>query len=449
MPPSLDDVLAKADQALEASDVQTALGLFTYAADVLQRRLDGTPAAAANGNGSAIASVDENEIRSLLSRVLGQAGEARVSLGDPEGGRENFEEAIELLGNLTTDEEMAGSEVDHASSTADAQTCEARAGLHLYLGQLSAGKEALASYQAGVKDLERCVKILDRIANTGAASAGARAVEDGNGEGSFQTALVETRKQLCGAYCSVVELYMTDLCFEPDAEEQCEAFLSSALAVDDGTAPDAMQTKANLRLSQRRGEEAVHSILEAYSRMRAGCEAMADLVGLGREDEERRKKSNDKDDEEAKAKELVEIDAANSLPGFEFRCQTSKILLECAAVLGDSDRGGGEGADDSDARRNACVECAIQVLGSLLAENDEVVEVWYLLGCAFEVMSPTNVDAAKFYWETALAMLAKVQEGMEQAGDEVDDEELQCVIDQSNEIKERLDNLLDEAEEDE
>ena len=116
-----------------------------------------------------------------------------MSLGDPDGGRENFEEAIELLGNLTIDEEMAGSEVDHASSMADAQTCEARAGLHLYLGQLSAGKEALASYQAGVKDLERCVKILDKIANTGAAAAGAIAVEDGKGEGSVQTALVETR----------------------------------------------------------------------------------------------------------------------------------------------------------------------------------------------------------------------------------------------------------------
>ena len=256
---------------------------------------------------------------------------------------------------------------------------------------------------------------------------------------------------------------MTDLCFEPDAEEQCEAMLASAMAIDDGRAPDALQAKANLRLTQRRGEEAVHSILEAYGRMKIGCESMADLVGLGKvdgdEDEAARKRGgnedDDDDDEEAKAKELVEIDAASSLPGFEFRCQTSKILLECAAVLGDSDRGGGGcgdednvGSDENDARKNACVESAIQVLGSLLAENDEVVEVWYLLGCAFEAMSPTSVDAAKYYWETALTMLAKVKEGMDQAGDdEVEDEEKQCIIDQANEIKERLDTMLDEAEE--
>jgi len=248
---------------------------------------------------------------------------------------------------------------------------------------------------------------------------------------------------------------MTDLCFEPNAEEQCEAMLASAMAMDDGTAPDALQAKANLRLTQRRGEEAVHSILEAYGRMKVGCEAMADLVGLGKEDgaegEGGQKKAGRNGDEEARAKELVEIDAASALPGFEFRCQTSKILLECAAVLGDSDRGGGEdngGADGNDARRNACVESAIQVLGSLLAENDEVVEVWYLLGCAFEATTPANVDAAKYYWETALTMLAKVKEGMDQAGaNEVDDEEKQCIIDQTNEIKERLDTMLDEAEE--
>ena len=261
---------------------------------------------------------------------------------------------------------------------------------------------------------------------------------------------------------------MTDLCFEPDAEEQCEAMLASAMAIDDGRAPDALQAKANLRLTQRRGEEAVHSILEAYGRMKIGCESMADLVGLGKvdgdEDKAARKKGgneeddDDDDDEDAKAKELVEIDAASALPGFEFRCQTSKILLECAAVLGDSDRGGGGvgvgdedhvGSDENDARKNACVESAIQVLGSLLAENDEVVEVWYLLGCAFEATTPTNVDAAKYYWETALTMLAKVKEGMDMAGDEVDDEEKQCIIDQTNEIKERLDAMLDEAEEDE
>ena len=190
-PPSLEEVLAKAEASLEASDVETALSLFAYAADVLRSRLDGTASPAITS--SSISAMGEDEIKSLLSRVLGKAGEARVSLGDPDGGRENFEEAIELLGSpATMDEEMEGSEAaDQSSMVADAQLCEARAGLHLYLGQLSSEKDALASYQAGVKDLERCVKILDRLASAG---ADAPMEEDGEEEGfSMKSALAETR----------------------------------------------------------------------------------------------------------------------------------------------------------------------------------------------------------------------------------------------------------------
>merc|ERR1712038_476026 len=120
---------------------------------------------------------------------------------------------------------------------------------------------------------------------------------------------METRKQLCGAYCSMAELYLTDLCYEPNAEQECERSLTLALELDklmvleqqqtvnnniNGSGsgsgstilltPDAVQAMANLRLCQNRCMEAVPYILDAYSRMKVGCEAMADLVGLGRED---------------------------------------------------------------------------------------------------------------------------------------------------------------------
>ena len=192
-PPSVEEVLAKAEASLEASDVETACGLFAYAADVLRSRLDGTSPAGIPS--SSLSAMSEDEIKSLLSRVLGKAGEARVSLGDPDGGRENFQEAIELLGSTATmDEEMEGSEAaDQSSAVADAQLCEARAGLHLYLGQLSSEKDALASYQAGVKDLERCVKILDRLAGAGAGADAVMGEEGDEEEFSLKSALSETR----------------------------------------------------------------------------------------------------------------------------------------------------------------------------------------------------------------------------------------------------------------
>lgn len=219
------------------------------------------------------------------------------------------------------------------------------------------------------------------------------------------------RIQLCGAYCSVAELYLTDLCFEANAEHECESSLKAALELDEPTSsPDAVQAMANLRLSQNRGIEAVSYILEAYSRVKLGCEALADLVGLGIDNEMEGELDTD-DNAKSSAMELKgeALDAANALPGFEFRCQMAKLLLECAFILQDDDSSSSIDNDDHKERKTQCVESAIQVLGSLLAENDEVIEIWFLLGCAFSATDPKNNESSKYYFETALEMLEKLK----------------------------------------
>ena len=232
--------------------------------------------------------------------------------------------------------------------------------------------------------------------------------------------------------------------------------------------PDVVQTMANLRLSQNRGLDAVQYILDAYSRMKIGCEALAELVGLGRGENgditNPSNQTNNFEGEDDKAKELTDeaLQAVNGLPGFEFRCQSAKILLECASVLDQQSKEAEDivsGNNEMEVRnrmgteqRVSCVEAAIQVLGSLLAENDEVVEIWYLLGCAFASCTPSNSDAAKYYWESAVEMLLKVKEGMEQEVSGLSDEnegkedgkkELKDVMEKIEEVKQRILNLED------
>lgn len=240
---------------------------------------------------------------------------------------------------------------------------------------------------------------------------------------------------MCGGYCSVAELYLTDLCFEENAEQSCESALEAALKLDDPTSsPDAVQAMANLRLSQCRGFEAVAFMLEAYNRVKVGCEAMADLVGLGGD------QGKNVENEETAAKELKgeALDATNSLPGFEFRCQMAKLLLECASILEDVTNDGAKRIE----QRQRCVEGAVQVLGSLLAENDEVIEIWFLLGCAFASIEPKSDEASKYYFETALDMLEKVKKGLkgEMPTDEVKDE-IKDVKQKIKDVKHRLDDI--------
>ena len=202
---------------------------------------------------------------------------------------------------------------------------------------------------------------------------------------------------------------------------------------------------ANFRLSQSRLSEALECILKAYERMKEGCEAMSALVGLG--------SSNNKagidtsvELEETRARELVNVEAASSLPEYNFRCQTVKIMLECASLLENRENSSNvdSAAKNKDEMINTCAESAIQVLGSLIAENDEVIEVWYLLGCAFMACKPSNEDSAKYYWNHALEMLRKVKESLEEAidcgGDDEDEaeNELEMILCQIQDIEKKL-----------
>ncbi len=427
--PSLEDVLTQAESAMEMSDIDTAMKLFSYAAQVLRSRIHGADA----GNG------DEQD-KCTLANVLGKMGELNASCGDVEGARNDFLDAIELLGNQQeATEVMQGDDGECNISTA--QNSESKAGLYLYLGQLSTGTEALTALRIGVSELQRTVSILDRLVASKDDEANGMDIDGELNSLNLKRFMVETKRQLCAAYCSIGELYLTDLCEEPDAENSCEAALKAAVEVDAAaqiesgpfeseigpSQPDALQTMANLRLSQSRVAEALDCIMETYNRMKVGCEAMSGLVGLATDDKE--------GVQEAKARELLEIDAASTLPEYGFRLQTAKIMLECTSLVDDG----------NNHNKERCSESAIQVLGSLLAENDEVIEVWYLLGCAFMSCSPPNPDSARHYWENAITMLTKAKEQMVQSGEDVACE-LEVIKSQLEEVTKKLDELGEEME---
>ena len=218
---------------------------------------------------------------------------------------------------------------------------------------------------------------------------------------------------------------------------------------------DALQTMASLRLSQtERQLEAVPFVLRAYEKQRVGSEALATLVGLN-VDKKKRDGGNadDKVQEEVQAQELVEVEAANDLPEFEFRCQTAKLLLECAGLLKESSNSTMDDSSNHSDQEDECITAAISVLGSLLAQNDEVIEIWYLTGCAFAAKKPALTDTAKFYLERAKEMLADIQKALKEEDYYVDDserpeldEQLEMNATQLNDVQSKLDGLPDELE---
>lgn len=377
-----------ANEAMEALNVPKALLNYQAALPLLEEE-----------------EADNNNSQDLAI-ILTKLGDCKVSMGDQDGARDDFERAIALT-----------------------PPGPKRAGLYLNVGQLSLEDDALEAHELGIADLQRCIA---QYYEEEQEDDTIMTVDTDTDANNTTTSLKDLQQQLAKAHVTVAELYLTDLCFAENAEQTCELHVQKAMELCNPPLVDALQVMTSLRLSQQK-EGATTYILQVYDQLKTGCEALATLVGLKEEDPT--ETSSKKDDE---AVEFTEIDAADNLPGYEFRCQTAKLLLECASS-----------SENESTTKQQCVQAAIHVLGSLLAEEDEVVEVWYLLGCAFDMMQqPTHPDLAQHYWESALQMLLKVQEQLKQEVDYEDDddvlEQLTEVEGQIQEIQNKLQRLLEQ-----
>merc|ERR1712087_58342 len=93
----------------------------------------------------------------------------------------------------------------------------------MYLGQLQNGKDAISSFEKGISLMLSTQK-----------SEGTKDI---------------TVRSISVGYCSMAELYVTDLCDEPNAESECERYLQLSVKADPTNA-EAYHLLANLRLIQ-------------------------------------------------------------------------------------------------------------------------------------------------------------------------------------------------------
>jgi tetratricopeptide (TPR) repeat protein len=473
-PPTVDALLQVATTSMASLDIPIAYQAFQQAATMLQKQQQ--------EQASSSSSFSDDDTMKLI-QTLEKMAECQVSMGDPDVAREHFVQALELLVS-TNPEGMT-------TSSSSCSFLDTHSSLCLYIGQLSLEREALDAYGRGIRSLEQCVRQLEekKDKETPSGDGAETAVgmmdqqqQEEHTSTSTTTPLIqlhELKQKLSKAYCNVAELYLTDLCDDENAENDCEQYLEQALQildVDGEPLVDALQTMASLRLSQQPQEkqlEAVLYILRAFEKQRVGSEALATLVGLNHydddDDEEEDAEGTTMKSDKNEAKELLQLDAANNLPEFEFRCQTAKILLECAGLLkatrheggGDISTAatssvadiGGSCTQSSPAQQEAeCVSAAISVLGSLLAQNDEVVEIWYLTGCAFAAKFPTPlVDEARFYLDRAKEMLTEIRKSLQEEAlmadaSEQDDveEQLEMNATQLQDVQTKLDELQDD-----
>lgn len=153
------------------------------------------------------------------------------------------------------------------------------------------------------------------------------------------------KKQICAAFCSLAELYMTDLCYADEAEHQCEMYMQKAMEYDVGS-PEVTQAYANLRLTQRQLEDAKKYMQMTYDRLTA-CDE-------------------------------------NDRPSLDFRIFSGKLLIEVQLF-----------------------EAAADVLEGVMLEDDENAELWFLVGQCY--MAEQDYASAVDFFQKCHEMLTQLK----------------------------------------
>jgi hypothetical protein len=475
---SVAQLMAAAEHAVAVDDdPRHAIALYTVALHKCQSN-NGNNGSASNGGTTTPSVNGALQGESLLLQqcdLWERRAEVHVSLQNVQAATTDYQAALDALQSILSPATTVESNTNSKDNDIDmdkAQLWQRSAGLCMYLGQLSTAHDALAWYQQGCRGL--------KDAFSAAASRDHMATNDNTLDAATTTAWnAELSAQYATACCSIAELYLTDLCLEDGAELQCEGYLQTAIDPralhrpepdallfnatamsqngttesssnnnnnSSSTCIEAWQLLASLRLSQQRNVEATTIIMtKVYApTLAVPCRAVAALVGLeSLLQTTAAPRSNTRDGDNhavgtaaaaatTMATELTEaeMEQVQALPDFAFRCQASKLLLECAhhcaaAASAVSSATAEPPNVDPHCSITAldCAQAAVAVLGSLVAENDEVVEIWSLLGDAVSLVQKQQQAAqpsghsdalGPIYWERALEMLLVVQENLEE-----------------------------------
>ena len=112
------------------------------------------------------------------------------------------------------------------------------------------GKESLELYNKAIEIITKTVKEIESSSNKDIQI-------DPKAEQKIANSPQTLKQELSNSFCAVAELWMTDLCDESEAEQECDSNINKAIEADDSN-PEAWQTKARFHLIKSEFEVSTH-----------------------------------------------------------------------------------------------------------------------------------------------------------------------------------------------
>ncbi|KAG7529392.1 hypothetical protein FFLO_05707 [Filobasidium floriforme] len=187
-------------------------------------------------------------------------------------GQSNFEQAINSLA-LALDIEPANREAKEILGIAEIEGGDVEKGrehltgllpphvqdpapsTYLYLAQTApTPQEALQLYESAIKLLESKIEAFSTRGS-------GMEEEDADADVDVDVTKEELMKECITALVAMIEIWMSDLCFEPQASSECDTLIARALSIDPNDI-DALLTLSSIRMSQSKADEAKQVILQ-------------------------------------------------------------------------------------------------------------------------------------------------------------------------------------------
>ncbi|XP_073533520.1 uncharacterized protein [Phyllobates terribilis] len=283
--------------------------------------------------------------------ILDMMGNICMELGNAEKAKQVFLKAVDL-----------SPEKGHAK--------------YMCLGQIHGKEEALQYFQKGLDVMICAYQSQPQV----------------SGAANFSDEMEVTTKDLSAALCSVAEIYLTDLCMEEGAGDKCKEAITNALGYHPSS-PEALQLMASYLFSMEQPQEGKEFLMKSLASWLP------------------RLQNNKGEEQEADDDDLVE----STLPPYESRITTAKLLIEAE----DFEEIGSSSVMYWNRVRSRLQDCivwlATEVLDGLLEEDDEVIQVWYLLGwvCYLQAKESDKEeafkDSARMYLRKAKKLYSKLK----------------------------------------
>lgn len=164
--------------------------------------------------------------------------------------------ALQLLGEALLEIGEPEQAYNHIKMAANADPDGSKGGYEkfLWLGQLVGGRQGIEWYNKGIEGLKQDIANDEHKLGSGSL--------DQDSDHTKQ-ALAYKKRKLCETLCGIVEIWMTDLCMEEEAETQCVNLMEEAIKTDNEHA-ESWAVLASVRISQQKNEEAKEALAKAW-----------------------------------------------------------------------------------------------------------------------------------------------------------------------------------------